>query len=208
MVKVRGIYLLLVVIILFSIIPFSMASAHSVLEKATPTDGEQLEESIDSIELSFNTKIENGSTLSLVNDTGKEIQPSSVEITDNVLKAAFQDALEASTYQVNWKIVGADGHLIENQYSFTVKGSENNQSEDNGVQTKDEQTDSSSNNEELNGEEANGNELNQDSEKQTSTEQQTDDESEQSSVVSVIIIFLFIFGILLIVWMIIGKRKK
>ncbi len=208
MFKIRGFYLLLVAVIIFSISPISMASAHSVLEESTPAEGEELDENLNSIELTFNTKIENGSTLFLVNDSGEEIQPSSVEVTDNVLKATFQDSLEPSTYQVNWKIVGADGHLIENQYTFAVEGSENNQSEENESQTKGEQTDSGSNNEDVNSEEANGNELNQESEKQASPELQTSNDSEESSVVSLIIIFLIVVGILLVVWMIIGKRKK
>ncbi|MCG3419715.1 MULTISPECIES: copper resistance protein CopC [Oceanobacillus] len=206
MFKIREFYLFIVaVLLLFSIIPFSIASAHSVLEKSTPTDGQQLKKSVNSIELTFNTKIENGSTLSLVNDSGKEIQPLSVEITDNVLNATFQELLEPDTYHVNWKIIGADGHLIENQYSFTIKEVEDKKSEDNEIQTKDE---SIENKDLKNDEEGNGNDINQDSEKQTSTEQQTSNDSEESSVVSVIVIFLITVGILLVVWMIFGKRKK
>lgn len=209
MFKIRGFYyLLLVAIILFSIIPFNTSSAHSVLESSTPTDGEQLKESVNSIELTFNTKIENGSTLTLVDNSGTEIKPSSIEIIDNVLKATFQDLLEPNTYQVNWKIVGADGHLIENQYSFTVNESENNQSGDTGTQTEDKQADSSSENEDFESVEENNYELNQDPENQTSPEQQTNNDSEQSSIVPVIIIFLIIIGILLVLWMIFGKRKK
>ncbi|MFD1848918.1 copper resistance CopC family protein [Oceanobacillus bengalensis] len=208
MIKIGGYHLLFVALVVFSLLPFSMVNAHSVLEESTPAEGEELDENLKSIELSFNTKIENGSTLFLINDTGEEIQPPSIDITDNVLKATFQNSLEASTYQVNWKVIGADGHLIENQYSFTVKGSETNQSEENVTQIKDEQTDSSSNNANLNSDEESGNEINQDSEKQTTPEQQTSNDSEQTSALSVIIIFLIIVGILLVVWMLFGKRKK
>ena len=206
MLKIRGsLLMLLIVIMLFAIIPFSKAGAHSVLENATPADGEQLNEPINRIELSFNTKVENGSTLTLVKDTGDEIKPSSIEITGNALEAIFEDSLEPGSYQVNWKIIGADGHLIENQYSFTIKESEITQDEDNATQSEDEQTNSTSEKENLQNEEGKENGVkNQDLEKQN---QQTSNENEQSSLGSVIIILLIIVGLGLLAWMLFSKRK-
>ncbi|WP_161493862.1 copper resistance CopC family protein [Virgibacillus necropolis] len=107
-----------------SFILVDTTDAHSVLEKATPEDGAQLKEAIKSIELSFNTKIENGSTLYLVNANDEKIEPASITSTDNILEATFSRNLSPGSYQVNWKVLGADGHIIENQYSFTIKDQE------------------------------------------------------------------------------------
>lgn len=113
-------------LLLLTFIPIATVNGHSVLEKATPEDGEKSEASIDHIELFFNTKVEIGSTLHLVNRRGEKIEPNSITITDNVLEASFSENLSPGTYQVNWEILGADGHIIEDQYSFTIEEQEKN----------------------------------------------------------------------------------
>ncbi len=196
----------LIAIMLFCITPFSIASAHSVLENATPADGEKLNDTINRIELSFNTKIENGSTLTLVNDTGDVIKPSSHKINDNVLEAIFEDSLKPGSYQVNWKIVGADGHLIENQYSFTIKEPEIIQDEGNTTQSKDEQANITSEKESQPNEEGKEDELkDQDVEKQN---QQISNKNEQSPLRMNIIISLIIVGLGIVAWMLFSNRKK
>ncbi|BDH63592.1 copper resistance protein CopC [Ureibacillus massiliensis] len=204
MIKIRRtLSLSLIAIILFSITQFSTANAHSVLENSTPGDGEQLSETINRIELSFNTRIENGSTLTLVNDTGDVINPSSHEINDNMLVATFEDSLEPGSYQVNWKVVGADGHLIENQYSFTIKESEITLGKENAGQSEDERNITSSENSQT--VEYKEDELeDQDVEKQN----RQANENDSSSIVNIIIITLIIAGLGLLAWMLFSKNKK
>ncbi|WP_157724788.1 copper resistance CopC family protein [Virgibacillus phasianinus] len=120
----RRILLPIATIFFISLIQINTADAHSVLEKAIPEDGAQLEQSIKSIELTFNTKIENGSTLYLLNGKDEKKEPASVTITGNSVKAIFNQNLNPGTYQVNWKVLGADGHIIENQYSFIINDQE------------------------------------------------------------------------------------
>ncbi|WP_443259546.1 copper resistance CopC family protein [Virgibacillus sp. L01] len=191
----------LIAMVLIIINPVGLASAHSVLESSTPEDGEQLEESIKSIKLNFNTKVENGSTLYLVNNAGEEIQPASVEITDDVLEATFQDPLEPGSYQLNFEIVGADGHPIENQFSFSIKEPETKESEENATQTEDDQTNSSEipNNSQKNGGEA---------EQKDASGQDTSIANEQFSLVNGMIILLIIAALALLAWMLLSKRKK
>ncbi|WP_404452055.1 copper resistance protein CopC [Virgibacillus necropolis] len=191
---IRNSYFLLIALLLFSILAINEANAHSVLEEAKPKAGEQLTETINSIELTFSTKIENGSTLYLVDDKGKEIEPTSVELTDDVLEANFQDSLEPGSYRVNWKVVGADGHLIENQYSFSIAVSENKGPEDNTTQTEDDEIETE--------------QRNKDAEQQKSSNKQTKIDNERTSLVSGIIIFLIIAGLVLLCWMLFSKRQK
>lgn len=201
MLKVKKSLLMsLIVLLLFSLFPISMANAHSVLENSIPADGEQVNDSINRIELSFNTKIENGSTLTLVNDVGDELNPSSYEINDNVLVAIFEDSLESGTYQVNWKVIGADGHLIENQYSFTITVPGMTEDENETTQTE-EETNSTSEKETSTTDEVN----NQEEENQ---HQSSSNENEQSSLVMIIIICLIIAVIGIVAWMLFSNRKK
>lgn len=201
----RSLLMSLIALMVFSLIPLSIASAHSVLENSTPADGEQLNDSINRIELSFNTKIENGSTLTLVNDMGDELKPSSYEINNNVLVAIFEDSLESGSYQVNWKVIGADGHLIENQYSFTITEPEIIEDENETTQTE-EQTNSISEKETSPTDEGKEDEVNnQDEENQN---QPSSNENEQSSLVMIIIICLIIAVIGIVAWMLFSNRKK
>ncbi|WP_188453373.1 copper resistance CopC family protein [Virgibacillus oceani] len=198
MLKIRSSYLLLITLLLFSQFPVNEANAHSVLEKATPENGEQLEETIDSIALNFNTKVENGSTLYLVNSEKEKIKPETINITNEVLEAKFNNFLKPGSYQVNWKIVGADGHLIENQYSFSIAEPQNKEPEDNVTQSEDDQNSAINYNKHNN----------QGVEQQKSSNEQTKSDSDQSSLESVIIIFLIIVGLVLLISTFVGKRKK
>ncbi|MEJ9282138.1 copper resistance CopC family protein [Ureibacillus thermosphaericus] len=201
----RSLLMTIIAIMLFCITPFSLASAHSVLENSTPTDGEQLNDSINRIELSFNTKIENGSTLTLVNNKGEEVKPTSHEINDSVLVALFEDSLEPGTYQVNWKVIGADGHLIENQYSFTITEPEIMQ-EDNQTKSEEEHINNNSEKETSSTDEGKEDEvINSEEENQN---QPTNNENEQTSLVMIIIIFLIIAGVGIVAWLLFSNRKK
>lgn len=116
---------ILVMNTMFFIILPGAAYGHSVLEESDPADGDQLEQGIKIMELSYSTKIENESTLSLRSEDGQEIQPSSVDLNDNVMSASFDESLRPGVYDVNWNIIGADGHPIDGQYSFSILGSSN-----------------------------------------------------------------------------------
>ncbi|WP_159457807.1 copper resistance CopC family protein [Virgibacillus dakarensis] len=200
MLKAKQAVILLSAILLTFLIPDNIANAHSVLEKAIPENEEQLQGTINSIKLTFNTKIENGSTLSVTSDKGEKIEPASVKITNDVLDATFKDPLEPGTYQVNWKIVGADGHPIENQYSFSIVAAEGNTE-----QTDDGQNSTVEENKSKNDGETTAKRNNQNKKQQQNSAEQ---ENEQPSLTSWVIIVLIIVGIVLLAWMMFSKRKK
>lgn len=209
MLKIGNALFVLIAFLFFSFIPLNLAKAHSVLIKSTPEDGEQVDDTINSIELNFNTKVENGSTLYLVTDTGEEMEPESIDISDDVLQATFKESLQPGSYQVNWKIVGADGHPIENQYSFSIAEPETMEYDDTTSQTEDGQTDSSAaDNNSKNDDEAGTEQNNQNSETQNASEQKTEDDNGQSNLGSGIIIVLIIAGLVILAWMLFSKRKN
>lgn len=92
--KKSGMPFLLVVLLLIGFMPIKVVDAHSILEKATPNEGEQLNKTINSIVLTFSTKIENGSTLYLVNDKGEEIEPTSIDLDGDILEGLSRDPIK------------------------------------------------------------------------------------------------------------------
>lgn len=96
------------------------ALAHTGLESSSPQNGDIIKEELKQITLTFETKIEQGSTFELQNLIGETLSVENITLSENQLVGTFSNPLENGEYQVNWKIIGADGHLIEGEFSFTV----------------------------------------------------------------------------------------
>ncbi|MED4632831.1 copper resistance protein CopC [Peribacillus frigoritolerans] len=96
------------------------ALAHTGLESSSPQDGEIVKKEIQEITLSFETKIEQGSTFHLTDSNGKSIPVENISINENKMVGGLLTPLGKGTYQTVFKIIGADGHQIEGQYSFSV----------------------------------------------------------------------------------------
>lgn len=93
--------------------------AHSKLVKANPAPDSTIVEEVKELRLEFNTKIEQGSIVTLKDETNKEI-PVQVQVKEKELVATTSAVLPNGKIQVNWTIIGADGHKIEGDYQFTV----------------------------------------------------------------------------------------
>jgi copper resistance protein C len=109
---------MLVFFILF-VFPVAPVFAHTGLHESMPEQGETVTESISEVVLTFESKIENGSTFELRNSTGEIISPENVSIENSVLKGSIKP-LTSGDYKVIWKVIGSDGHPIDGEYSFTV----------------------------------------------------------------------------------------
>jgi copper resistance protein C len=107
------------------------ANAHSVLKDSNPKEGEVVTESLKEMTISFNTKVENGSQFYLVNSDGKKQVPDQIEVNEQNMIGTFKDPLENSTYTLHWKIIGADGHPVEGNFTFQVSADEQEQVNDN-----------------------------------------------------------------------------
>lgn len=98
--------------------------AHSGLSSSVPADGEIIPEEVEQITLTFNTSIESTSTLKVKNELGNEVSLSEITVADKEMKGILESPLTPGTYQVNWKIIGQDGHPIDGEYSFIIDSSE------------------------------------------------------------------------------------
>ncbi|HWL25656.1 MAG TPA: copper resistance CopC family protein [Ureibacillus sp.] len=109
---------------LFLVFMFASTTfAHSSLTASNPTDGQIVEGNLTEITLKFDTGIESTSLITLTTESGEEI-PVDISVNNDTLKAKISTELENGTYQVNWNIIGEDGHPINGSYLFLVNKSE------------------------------------------------------------------------------------
>ena len=95
--------------------------AHSSLEEASPKEGETVKETVKNFQLTFDTKVESGSSFIVKGKDGQVIEPQDLQVTGDTVSGALPEKLEPGPYQVEWKVIGADGHPVSGSYSFEVK---------------------------------------------------------------------------------------
>lgn len=96
------------------------ALAHTGLESSSPQNGETISEEIQQIILTFETKIEQTSTIQLKSADDTEIPVKNITITDKQMVGNLEAPLDQGDYHVLWNIIGADGHPIEGTFTFSV----------------------------------------------------------------------------------------
>ncbi|MDR7071872.1 copper resistance CopC family protein [Fictibacillus barbaricus] len=101
--------------------------AHSELESAQPSEGEKVTTDLEVVNLTFSTKIEDLSTMKLKNGS-KEI-PLQISIEDNQMTGKMEKPLENGSYTVEYRIIGADSHVIEGNYTFSLERPKQNETQ-------------------------------------------------------------------------------
>lgn len=118
----RPVVLLASLFVLFLMLP-SPAFAHGALKGASPGGGESLSTAPREIRLSFTEAVELAvSRLGLTGPQGPVALAPLVVDPDSstVLIGGIEGPLVAGSYTVNWQVVGADGHPVRGEYSFTI----------------------------------------------------------------------------------------
>lgn len=111
---------LLLITFVFMFVFTTSALAHTGLETSSPEDGEVVTEEMREIDLTYEGKIEQGGTLEVSSSNGQSIPVEEISIEDTQMTGTFTNALENGDYTVVWNIIGADGHPIAGEFSFTV----------------------------------------------------------------------------------------
>ena len=102
------------------------AHSHSTLVTSIPKASATLTTAPASITLNFNEDIleikgKQISTVSLASVAGRKIALKKPRITANILTARIPSpALKSGKYQISYRVVSADGHVITGGYTFTV----------------------------------------------------------------------------------------
>jgi methionine-rich copper-binding protein CopC len=95
--------------------------AHTGLEKANPPQNAVVKQDVSKVELTFETEIENTSTLTIEDQNGRKIEPLNIKRTADSLVGELEKPLPSGKYTVRWNIIGIDGHPVKGSYTFTVQ---------------------------------------------------------------------------------------
>lgn len=182
---------------LFTLILFLLSAgngfAHTKIESSTPENGAIIKDELKEITLTFATKIEQGSTFELhtADDTAIPIQ--NISIAENVMVGKLTEPLENGQFNVNWNIIGADGHIMDGEFSFTVDQVTEEQNEETPAETEDENQ---------------GEPLVKKENEQDTTENKVATNTEESTSIVVPIIIGLLLVIIVACVVLIAKRKK
>lgn len=110
----------LVFTLLFYLTFIQFANAHTGLKSSSPQNGEVIQQELNQITLTFETKVEQSSTFELQNSTGEPVIVENIAISENEMVGSLKNPLKNGEYIVHWNIVGADGHPIEGEFTFSV----------------------------------------------------------------------------------------
>lgn len=115
------------------------AAAHTYISETTPQDGSTVTENVQQVVLTFEGKIEEGSTFKVIAADGTAYTPQSITLEDGVLTGTFEPALPNETYTVKWDTISQDGHPLSGEFGFTVNAPVVEQSTENAEEESAEQ---------------------------------------------------------------------
>lgn len=99
------------------------ASAHDQFLSSDPKDGATLDEHPASISLTFSAApLDTGIEIALVGPDGAVARGRDIQVDDEVVTAQLPDDLPPGRYDVAWHVVSSDGHPIDGELTYAVKG--------------------------------------------------------------------------------------
>src|SRR6266508_2137661 len=101
----------------------STISAHAYLVKSVPAQRAVLYRAPAKIQLWFNERLEpRYSSLSVTDSGGKPIDLGPAEVSaDPKLLSVVIKTLPAGRYLIKYRVLSVDGHIVEDQFPFTIK---------------------------------------------------------------------------------------
>jgi copper resistance protein C len=112
------------ILIILLLIPIS-GWAHAVLVKSSPPPRAALTRPPARVQLWFNERLEpQFSTLSVWDATGHSVDDKDIRVDPDdskKLSVGLPD-LTPGTYTVKFRVLSVDGHIVESEYPFTVRG--------------------------------------------------------------------------------------
>lgn len=97
-------------------------AAHTGLESSQPSDGQVVVEPVASISLTFNRPVElAGDGFTVSEGQGPQFLPDSLSSTGGqTWQLDFDAPLSNGAYEVRWRVLAEDGHVVEGMFGFTV----------------------------------------------------------------------------------------
>ncbi|MGW4798654.1 copper resistance CopC family protein [Nonomuraea sp. NPDC004297] len=102
-------------------LPVSPAYAHDSLKRSSPAENAQLS-SVEEIELEYTAGVK-FPVVVLHDAAGAEIALGEPRLAGPKVRADVPEPLAPGSYVIAWRVVSSDGHPIEGEIPFSVKGS-------------------------------------------------------------------------------------
>ena len=105
----------------FAVAP--IASAHTTLLSSVPASNAEVTEAPTSIELEFGEDLialGKGTKVSVIAPSGKEIAMGSATVDKTHVSQPLTFDSTPGVYTVKFRVVAADGHVLEDTYAFTI----------------------------------------------------------------------------------------
>lgn len=113
----------LIALLVLSFLPADGAGLHFRLERSSPEAGAAVEE-VTEVRLWFSEEPQAGSTSIRVLDASGELvstgEPRADEKDARVQVLALNEPLVTGAYTVMWRAMAADGHVVRDEFDFTV----------------------------------------------------------------------------------------
>ena len=108
---------------LFLIFLVSPASAHTVLVSSSPQKDSVIETLPTTITMTFAEElvsIGNSNSISVLNENGEEVSEGEVSVSGPALSKKLIASDKTGIFKVEYRAVAADGHVIQDSFTFTV----------------------------------------------------------------------------------------
>ena len=117
------------IITLFSFLIAPAVSAHSDLVSASPAQNEIVTTWPEIVSLTFNENLleatgQQVNFLTVTNAAGKQIDNQDSTLSGNVVTVSLPAQMPLGSYFVNYRVVSADGHVIEDSYEIIFDSGE------------------------------------------------------------------------------------
>lgn len=117
----RRLIAVLVASLLALVVSTGVAAAHAKLESMTPVDGSSMAAPPTKVVLTFNEPVgSNGTQVQVNSPSGTNVASGDVQVVDNTVTQPVGAMIEAGRYEIDARVVSADGHPITVTGSFTV----------------------------------------------------------------------------------------
>ncbi|HKW93524.1 MAG TPA: copper resistance CopC family protein [Methylomirabilota bacterium] len=121
----RGIVRAAAIALLGAMLPAIPADAHAFLVRSTPAHRAVLGQVPERVQLWFNERLEPAySTVSVWSEGGTQVDGRDVTVGTNDPRrlSVSIEARGSGVYTVKYRVLSVDGHVVDSQLTFTVKG--------------------------------------------------------------------------------------
>lgn len=102
------------------LLPGAPAAAHTELVASTPIAGAPVSRSVDRVVLTFSDDLVPGASAIAVSDpSGEDVTVSAASVRGSVVEVGLATGV-AGPHTVTYRVVGEDGHVVTDSFTFTV----------------------------------------------------------------------------------------